>query len=123
MHRFAYIIVVIGMASISPVNAEERTLDSVAWSEPVNGLCARVTFEMERRDNGHDNSVMLIPYLELKNVSDKADPLGVDCGTPQVVFELVDAKGRVVRHGACECEAGGARASIRRRLVGGDASG
>lgn len=41
----------------------------------------------------------IAPYLEFRNVSGSAHPLKVRCGSGNVKFELVDADGKVVRHG------------------------
>ncbi len=70
--------------------------DADSWSKPTHGLQARVTLVEKPRINGTRS---IVPYLELRNGSDSADPLKVRCGGGHVKFELVDADGKAVRDG------------------------
>ncbi len=70
--------------------------DEQVWSEAVGGLEARVTLVEKGRINGTRS---IVPYLELRNVSDLAEPLKVRCDRRHVKFELVNADGEVVDEG------------------------
>ncbi len=67
-----------------------------AWSKPVQGLEARITLVEKVKINGTRS---LVPYLELRNVSDSASPFKVRCSQEHVKFELIGADGKVVRDG------------------------
>lgn len=63
------------------------------WSAYENGLKARVSLEQRAKFNG---SRKLAPYLELKNLSQLANPVRVRCDEQHVTFDLVDAEGKVL---------------------------
>ena len=70
--------------------------DADSWSKPTRGLQARITLVEKPKFNGTRS---IGPYLELRNVGSTVHPLKVRCGSEHVKFELVDADGKVVRHG------------------------
>jgi hypothetical protein len=67
--------------------------DDGKWSEPVNGLKARLSFERGRENNG---TPIIATYLELRNVSDSATPLEIPLDSTKIEFKVVDAKGKAV---------------------------
>jgi hypothetical protein len=67
-----------------------------AWSDPVNGLQARLILIEKPREYGVR---WLVPYLELRNVRDVANAMQVNCGNRHLKIELVDEGGKVVRDG------------------------
>jgi hypothetical protein len=75
--------------SIPPAEAD-------SWSQPTNGLQARITLVEKPISNG---TRQIVPCLELRNVSDSAYPLKVRCDDGHVKFELVGADGKVIREG------------------------
>ena len=80
-------------ASVS--QADEKP-DSEGWSAPTNGLQARIVLEQKAKLYGTRN---LVPYLELKNVSNVGNPMRVNCATRNVKFELINGDGKVLRDG------------------------
>src|SRR4051812_25287974 len=62
------------------------------WSATVNGLQARLVLVEKEKFNG---TRRLVPYLELRNVSERAVPMKVGCDGEHVTFELVGADGKV----------------------------
>ncbi|WP_428303643.1 hypothetical protein [Lacipirellula sp.] len=61
------------------------------WSEVSGGIQARLSLAETDRVNG---TRMLVPYLELRNASDLANPIKLRCGSENVTFELLDKKGK-----------------------------
>ena len=74
--------------------------EDVIWSEPVNGIKARLLL----KEGGTDFGVkFLIPYLELKNVSDISRNLKISCDSTHLKVELVDYAGKsVTEHSSTE---------------------
>lgn len=70
--------------------------DGNVWSEPADGIEARITLVERGRAYGTRS---IVPYLELRNVADSASPVKVRCGGGRVKFELIGADGKVVREG------------------------
>lgn len=70
--------------------------DADSWSKPTRSLQARITLVEKPKINGTRS---IVPYLELRNAGDSADPLKVRCGGGHVKFELIGADGKVVRDG------------------------
>ena len=90
-------VVVIGSAVVMPqVAVAGPTDDDTGWSKKSRDIQARVTLVEKPAVNG---TRMLTPYLELRNVGSSAYPIKVRCSGGQVVFELVDADGKIVRDG------------------------
>lgn len=77
--------------------------EAASWSEASHGLQARITLVERPRINGTRS---LVPYLELRNVGDSAEPLKVRCGSGHVRFELVGADGKVLRDGSAQPRSG-----------------
>ena len=84
--------IALGKAVVPPAPPE----DAASWSKPTRGLQARITLVEKPKFNGTRS---IAPYLEFRNVGSSAHPLKVRCGSGHVKFELVDADGKVVRHG------------------------
>jgi hypothetical protein len=72
------------------------TNEADTWSTPTNGLQARLTFVEKPKFNG---TRWFVPFLELKNVRDLANPMEVQCDSRHLKIELVDAEGKVIRDG------------------------
>jgi hypothetical protein len=70
--------------------------DADSWSKPVNHLQARIVLVEKKKSNG---TRQLVPYLELRNAGDSANPMKVRCDGGHVKFELVGADGKVIRDG------------------------
>ena len=70
--------------------------DDDGWSKPIRGVEARISLVERPKVNGTRS---IVPYLELRNVSDVANPIHVACGRDHVKFELTDSEGKVVREG------------------------
>lgn len=67
------------------------------WSKTTRDLQARITLVEKPAINGTRS---LVPYLEMRNVGrHSAAPLKVRCGGGHVMFQLVDADGKVIRDG------------------------
>ncbi len=67
--------------------------ESNAWSVPTNGLQARLTLVERPKING---TRLLVPYLELRNVRDLANPMEIQCDNHHLKIELVDADGKSI---------------------------
>ncbi|MCA9140156.1 MAG: serine/threonine protein kinase [Planctomycetales bacterium] len=67
------------------------------WSEVVNGLQARMIL-VDKGIIGKQTR-WLVPYLELRNVRDSADPMEVNCDTKSLKIDLVDQAGILVKDG------------------------
>lgn len=78
-------------------------VEKASWSRPTNGLQARVVLEERPKFNG---TRQLIPYLELRNVTDQAAALKVRCDSGHVKFELIGVDGQAVRDGATMVRSG-----------------
>jgi beta-lactamase regulating signal transducer with metallopeptidase domain len=76
-------------------SATSVTIDASvdAWSEPVGGLQARLTFERGEETNG---TPIIRTYLELRNVSGTATPLEVPLDASKIEFKVTDASGKAV---------------------------
>ncbi len=98
---FSALIVLVTM--VLSTSAAETPNDDEGWSQTVQGLQARVTLVQKPKLYG---TRWLVPYLNLRNVSDSASPIQVRCSTPHVKFELVDADGRVVANGQAMVRSG-----------------
>jgi len=70
--------------------------DGKDWSKPIEGVVAKITLTERPAINGTRS---IVPYLELRNVSDVGNPLHVPCGSGHVKFELIDANGKIIRGG------------------------
>jgi hypothetical protein len=70
----------------------DRSNNKHVWSEPINGLQARLELVEKPRLHGVR---WLVPYLELRNVRDLANPMEVDCSGTCLKVELVDANGKI----------------------------
>lgn len=66
------------------------------WSKASDGVEARLTLVKKPSING---TRWLVPYLELRNVSDSGMLLKVNCDGKHVKFELVDAEDNLLRPG------------------------
>jgi RNA polymerase sigma factor (sigma-70 family) len=79
-----------------PQGAEKAPTEQVddRWSRPVNGLRARLVVVQKEPFNG---TPVLVAYLELRNVSDRANPLEVPWEQAELTFTVTDATGRTVR--------------------------
>lgn len=77
-------------AEAEEVTKGEAT-DAAPWSEPVNGLRARMTMKRSEVFNG---TPMIATYLELQNVSDVGNPMNVAWRRERMDFRVVDADGR-----------------------------
>jgi hypothetical protein len=78
------------------VEAPAQTAEAPdAWSKPVNGLQARLFFAVKETING---TPIITTYLELRNVSDNANPLELPFDPPdlQLEFSATDAAGKAV---------------------------
>jgi len=64
--------------------------DSAPWSEPTNGLRARLALRRSAVVNG---TPILTTYLELQNVSDVSNPMKIAWRRNGMVFRVVDADG------------------------------
>jgi hypothetical protein len=64
------------------------------WSKPVNGLRARLVVVQKEPFNG---TPVLVAYLELRNVSDRFNPLEVPWEQAELKFTVTDATGQAVR--------------------------
>jgi hypothetical protein len=64
-----------------------------SWSATVNGLQARITLVEAAKING---TRWLVPYLELRNARDLANPMEIRCDRENVQFELLDEAENVV---------------------------
>lgn len=96
MNSLRTLIAVIVVSAIAAGSAAPAADDEQGWSKTVDGLQARITLIEKPKINGTRS---LVPYLELRNVSDSAHALKVRCGEGHVQFELVDADGKTVRDG------------------------
>ena len=74
----------------------ETSDEAGAWSPAVNGLQARLRLKEKPKING---TRMLVPFLELRNVTDAADPMMVRCGEGHVTFEFVTMNDGEARDG------------------------
>jgi hypothetical protein len=63
------------------------------WSKPVNGLQARLCFAQKETMNG---TPIITTYLELRNVSDRADPIQVPFDEAAFEYTLTTAAGKAV---------------------------
>jgi hypothetical protein len=75
------------------IAASDQSKEQHGWSEPVNGLQARLELVEKPRLHGVR---WLVPYLELRNVRDLANPMAVACDRPYLNIELVNSKGEKV---------------------------
>ena len=64
-----------------------------AWSKPVNGLQARLSFAQKETSNG---TPIITAYLELRNVSDRANVMEVPLESRQMEFSVTDTAGKAV---------------------------
>ena len=80
----------------SPIGSGSTANPDDGWSKPVRGIEARISLVERPKVNGTRS---IVPYLELRNVSDVANPIHVACGRDHVKFELTDSEGKVVREG------------------------
>jgi hypothetical protein len=66
------------------------------WSTPTNGLTARLVLvqKVPTHVDPIPGTRWLVPYLELRNVRNLANPMEVDCGRGHLQVELLDAEGR-----------------------------
>jgi len=91
----------LGMSCVAAVSigtvSSARSDDADGWSTPVNGVAVRISLVERPEVNG---TRKIAPYLELRNVSDVANPIQIPCGRDHVKFELVDSKGKIVRDGS-----------------------
>jgi len=62
-----------------------------AWSDPVNGLQARLALSSRETVNG---TPLLNAYLELRNVSDVANTMQIPLDRDQVKFTVTDSRGQ-----------------------------
>lgn len=76
-----------------PAASRGGTPVTEGWSIYENGLKARVSLEQRAKFNG---TRKLAPYLELRNLSQLANPVRVRCDEQHVTFDLVDADGKVL---------------------------
>lgn len=74
-------------------SSASATNETDSWSAPTNGLQARITLVEKPKESG---TRWIVPYLELRNVRDLANPLEVRCDRQHIQFELVDAAGNAV---------------------------
>ncbi len=111
-------IVVMTMALISGVIAspghesafahEPRPVSALppeqgVWSPPINGLQARLELVEKPKLFG---TRWLVPYLNLRNVSDIGNAMEVLCDDRHLKVELVDRDGKVVRGGSATSRSG-----------------
>ncbi len=88
---------VVLFAAVIPGAVAAASPDDVdSWSSPTHGLQARITLVEKPKING---TRLFVPYLELRNVGDAANPMKVRCGDGHVQFELVVADCKVARNG------------------------
>lgn len=73
-----------------------QALDDEGWSETVNGLQARLVVVKKENFNG---TRWFVPYLEMRNVSDRAAPLEIRCDPAHLKIELLNGKGEPVSIG------------------------
>lgn len=66
------------------------------WSDPQNGLQARISLLQRPKTEGPRR---IVPYIELRNTRDSNAPLRVRCAPEFLTLELVDARGRLLREG------------------------
>ena len=66
-------------------SSASATNETDAWSAPVNGLQARIALVEKGQEFG---TRWIVPFLELRNVRDLANPMEVRCGGPHIQFEL-----------------------------------
>ena len=78
--------------------------DGNVWSKPTDGIEARITLVERTPINGTRS---IVPYLELRNVTDNASPIKVRCGSNHVKFALIGTDGKVVREGGSLPRSGG----------------
>lgn len=89
------LVALLAKLSTGPARANPPD-DADSWSKPVNQLQARVVLIEKPKING---TRWIVPYLELRNVSDVAYPLKVRCDGGHVRFALIGADGKVLRNG------------------------
>jgi hypothetical protein len=68
--------------------------EALSWSEPVNGLQARLSFVRKEAVNG---TPIIAAYLELKNVSDVGNVMEVPLDPEKIHFTVTDAVGKEVK--------------------------
>lgn len=87
-------------ASLALLSAGSRAAsvqdDAGEWSKEVNGLQVRLKIVDKGKLHG---ARRLVPYLELRNVRDLANPLQVNLDRRHLKVELVGADGEPVRDG------------------------
>ncbi len=76
------------LAFAAPAPAE-----TPAWSEPVNGLQARLSFARKPAVNG---TPIIATYLELKNVSDVGNVMEIPIDPEKTHFTVTDSAGKDV---------------------------
>jgi hypothetical protein len=89
---------VVALAIFVCVNAlasGDETDDAPGWSQPVDGLQARLVPARQRAVN---ETPIIVTYLELRNVSDRATAIALPIDGEDVVmeFSVVDAAGKSV---------------------------
>jgi hypothetical protein len=80
---------ILALALLAP--APEEVL---SWSEPVNGLQARLSFARKEAVNG---TPIIATYLELKNVSDVGNIMEVSLDPEKIHFTVTDMAGKEVK--------------------------
>jgi hypothetical protein len=86
---------IITLVAVARPSAASRESDS--WSQPTNGLQARIMLVEKPKEFG---TRWIVPYLELRSVRELALPMEVCCDRRHVQFELVDAAGNAVTNRA-----------------------
>ncbi len=76
-----------------PLLVSAQTTPADGWSAPVNGLQARLALNRTRVFNG---TTMIVPQLELRNVSQVINPLHFVWDTPELKCTVADKDGNAL---------------------------
>jgi hypothetical protein len=79
-----------GSGAVVPIDEEE------GWSRATNGLQARLTLIEKGELHG---TRWLVPFFELRNVSNIGNQMEVNCDDRHLKVELVDVDGKSIRDG------------------------
>ena len=79
---------ILALALLAPAPEE-----ALSWSDPVNGLQARLSFARKEAVNG---TPIIATYLELKNISDVGNVMEVPLAPEKIHFTVTDAAGKEI---------------------------
>lgn len=87
---------ILALVSLTGSGHATSAVKDEGWSPVINGLQSRLTLVQEDEQRG---TRWLVPYLELRNVSDEGNQMEVNCDRHHLTVELVNANGEPIRSG------------------------